>query len=99
MGAAGIDAAIHSADMALMNNDLRRIPRLLRLSRAARGAILQNIGVGVLFLLVGWVFSFRGEISPILAALLHNLGSFVVLFNSARLVRTGEEMEEELKAP
>jgi Cd2+/Zn2+-exporting ATPase len=99
MGAAGIDAAIHSADMALMNNDLRRLPRLLRLSRAARAAILQNIGVGMVFILAGWTFSFRGEISPIAAALLHNAGSLVVLFNSARLVRAGEEMEEELRGP
>ena len=35
MGAAGSDVAIHSATIALMNNDLRRLPVLVRLSRAA----------------------------------------------------------------
>ena len=33
-----------------------------------------------------------GYMTPIIAALLHNVGSFIVIFNSARLVRMGEEL-------
>jgi hypothetical protein len=38
----------------------------------------------------GWAPGFAG---PIVAAILHNVGSFIVIFNSARLVRKGEELE------
>jgi Cd2+/Zn2+-exporting ATPase len=46
MGAAGSDVAIHSASVALMSNDLRRLPFLIRLSRMARQVVFQNIAVG-----------------------------------------------------
>jgi len=94
MGAAGSDVAINSATMALMNNDLRRIPMLFLLSRQARAAILQNLLVGVLFIIGGWTFAFTGDLNSIAAALLHNFSAFFVIFNSARIVRAGEEMME-----
>lgn len=90
MGAAGSDVAIHSATIALMNNDLRRVPFLIRLSHAARAVVLQNIGVGLLFILGGLFLSGAGRLHPIAAALLHNAGSLIVIFNSGRLMRRGE---------
>lgn len=88
MGAAGSDAAIHSSTIALMNNDLNRIPFLLRLSRSTRGVTLQNIAVGLAFIGFGLVLSSAGKIHPIAAAMLHNAGSLVVIFNSGRLIRS-----------
>ncbi|MBN1270018.1 MAG: cation-translocating P-type ATPase, partial [Kiritimatiellae bacterium] len=93
MGAAGSDVAIHSATVALMSNDLRRVPFLVRLSRGARMVIFQNLGVGVLFIVGGLVLSGLGLLNPIIAAILHNAGSLIVVFNSARLVRSGEELD------
>lgn len=93
MGAAGSDVAIHSASVALMSNDLRRLPFLIRLSRMARHVVFQNIAVGGLFILGGLVFSGLGKLNPIVATLLHNAGSLIVVFNSARLIRAGEELE------
>ena len=93
MGAAGSEAAIHSATIALMNNDLRRIPFLVRLSRGTRNVINQNFMFGILFILVGMGLAAFGYVSPVLAAALYNIGSLVVIFNSARLVRQGEELE------
>ena len=93
MGAAGSDVAIHSAKIALMSNDLRRLPFLIRLSRGARTIIYQNLGVGALFIVVGLTASGIGLLNPIVAAMLHNVGSLIVVFNSARLVRKGEELE------
>jgi Cd2+/Zn2+-exporting ATPase len=93
MGAAGSDVAIHSASVALMNNDLQRLPFLIRLSRMARHVVFQNIAVGGLFILGGLVFSGLGKLNPIVATLLHNAGSLIVVFNSARLIRAGEELE------
>ncbi len=93
MGAAGSEVAIHSATIALMNNDLRRLPVLVRLSRSTRSVINQNFLVGVLFIIGGLIAAAFGYIHPIVAAILHNAGSLIVVFNSARLVRHGEELE------
>ena len=93
MGAAGSEVAIHSATIALMNNDLRRLPFLVKLSRSTRAVINQNFAFGVVFIIVGLAATAFGYIGPIVAALLHNVGSLIVIFNSARLVRKGEELE------
>src|SRR5688572_2900857 len=53
MGAAGSEVAIHSATIALMNNDLRRLPFLVRLSRSTRAVINQNFLFGVAFIMSG----------------------------------------------
>ena len=93
MGVAGSEVAIHSATIALMNNDLRRLPFLIRLSRSTRSVINQNFLVGVFFIVGGLVAAAFGYIHPIVAAILHNVGSLIVVFNSARLVRYGEDLE------
>ncbi|MFO1478223.1 MAG: cation-translocating P-type ATPase [Verrucomicrobiota bacterium] len=93
MGAAGSEVAIHSATIALMNNDLRRLPFLVKLSRSTRAVINQNFLFGVLFILIGIPAATFGYLNPIVAAILHNVGSLIVIFNSARLVRKGEELE------
>jgi Cd2+/Zn2+-exporting ATPase len=99
MGAAGSDVAIHSATIALMNNDLRRLPFLVRLSRQTRSVINQNFLFGVVFIIGGLTAGAFGYLSPIVAAILHNAGSLIVVFNSARLVRLGEELEPFQPAP
>jgi Cd2+/Zn2+-exporting ATPase len=93
MGAAGSEVAIHSATIALMNNDLRRLPVLVRLSRQTRSVINQNFLFGVLFVIGGLVLAAMKFINPIVAAMMHVAGSLLVVFNSARLVRHGEELE------
>jgi len=87
MGARGSDIAIQSADVALMSNDLRRIPEAVRLARAVRRNVLQNIGiaggcVGLMLVLGG-----GGFLGPIAGAVLHNVGTVLVLLNAARLLR------------
>jgi Cd2+/Zn2+-exporting ATPase len=93
MGAAGSEVAIKSASIALLNSDLRRLPFLLHLSRRARVAIGQNFVVGLCFIVGGLVLAMLGKINPVVAAILHNAGSLLVVFNSARLVREGEELD------
>jgi Cd2+/Zn2+-exporting ATPase len=92
MGAAGSDVAIDSASIALMSDDLGRLPFLVRLSRRLRTVIVQNILIGVLFVVGGFLLGGFGYIGPILGAVLHVLSSFIVIFNSARLVRYGEDL-------
>jgi Cd2+/Zn2+-exporting ATPase len=93
MGAAGSEVAIHSATIALMNNDLRRLPFLVKLSRSTRNVINQNFLFGVAFIISGMTLAALGKVPPVLAAAMHTTGSLFVVFNSARLVRKGEELE------
>ena len=93
MGAAGSEVAIHSATIALMNSDLRRLPFLVKLSRSTRTVINQNFLFGVFFIIGGLTLAAFGYVNPVVAAVMHNLGSLIVVFNSARLVRHGEELE------
>ncbi len=93
MGAAGSEVAIHSATIALMNNDLRRLPFLVKLSRSTRTVINQNFLFGIAFIIGGMTFAALGTVPPIMAAAMHTTGSLLVVFNSARLVRKGEELE------
>ena len=92
MGAAGSDVAINSASIALMNNDLSRLPFLVRLSRATTGVIWQNLAFGLLYIVAGLAATGMGWITLEAAAVLHTLSSAIVVFNSARLVRHGEHL-------
>ena len=98
MGAAGSDIAINSADIALMNNDLSRLPFLIKLSRKTMKVIWQNLVFGVLYIVAAeaLVVIFAEELAVIVALLMHLISSAVVCFNSARLVRYGEEPAESL---
>lgn len=91
MGAIGSDIAINSASVALMTNDLGRIPLLLRLSRGVRMIILVNLLVSVLFIAVGIGAAVFGLLPPVLAAILHAVSNLFVVFNSARLLRYGDD--------
>ena len=95
MGAAGSDVAINSASIALMSDDLSRLPFLVRLSRRTRGLINQNLGFGIMFIILGVAAVSAGRLPTIYAAVLHFAGSLIVVFNSARLVRYGEELSHE----
>ena len=92
MGAIGSDIAINSASIALMTNDLRRIPMLIDLSQKSRMVIYQNLCIGILFVFGGMVLLVFDKMTPVGAAILYTMSTLVVIFNSARLVRTGEEL-------
>ncbi len=98
MGAAGSDVAINSASVALMNNDLSRLPFMIRLSRATARTVTQNIIFGVIFIIVMMALAVGGQLTPITAAAAHTIATAFVIFNSARLVRFGEEKEPEAAA-
>jgi Cd2+/Zn2+-exporting ATPase len=92
MGAAGSDVAIDSATIALMNNDLGRLPFLVRLSRRTTGVIHQNLLFGVTFIVGFEILAGLGWIRPVIGAMLHMVAATFVIFNSARIVRFGEEL-------
>ena len=94
MGAAGSDVAIHSASIALLNSNLDRIPFLVDLSRKTIAVIRQNMVIGGLFIMAFVTLAGAGYVSPVMAAMLHVVSGLAVVFNSARLVRCGEDLEQ-----
>ena len=95
MGAIGSDIAINSASIALMNNDLRRLPFLIYLSRRTRTIIHLNLLFSLLLVIGGIILSVFGLMSPVMAAIIHISSTLLIIFNSARLIRSGEHLTEE----
>jgi Cd2+/Zn2+-exporting ATPase len=88
MGAAGSDTALETADIALMGDDLDRLPYLLLLARRSRRVIRQNIGVAILVKAVLAIGVPLGAVSLIAAVLIGDMGvSLAVIFNALRLGR------------
>jgi Cd2+/Zn2+-exporting ATPase len=86
MGAAGSDAAIETADVALMSDDLSKLPWLIRHSRRTLRVIRQNITFSLLVKAVFVVLTFAGHAS-IWAAIAADMGaSLLVIFNGLRLL-------------
>lgn len=87
MGAAGSDVALETADVALMSDDLSRLPVAVALSRATRRIIRQNIfiSLGMIAFLVPFVlFGYAGMG---VAVLLHEGSTLLVVLNALRLLR------------
>jgi len=95
MGAQGTDVALASADLVLMTSDLRRLATAIRLSRRCRRTIGVNVGLGL-----GWTAvlialaaaGLLGAEGAIVAALLHNLSTFLGLGNAGRLLLFDEPL-------
>ena len=80
MGSMGSDIAIEAADIALMSDDLSKVPYLKRLSNATVKTIKASITLSMCINFVAIVLSLLGLLTPTTGALVHNAGScFVVL--------------------
>lgn len=89
MGAQGADVALASADLALMTNDLHRLATCIRLSRRCRRTIYVNVGIGLAFTFSLIALSAAGVLglaAPIIAAVLHNVSTFLGLGNAGRVL-------------
>ena len=85
MGSMGSDIAIEAADIALMGDDIAKIPYLKRLSNATVKLIFINITIAIIFNIVAVALSMLGLLNPITGALAHNVGAVAVVFNAALL--------------
>lgn len=89
MGAQGSASALASADVVLMSSDLRRLGTCIRLSRRCRQTIRINVAIGL-----GWTVALTalaaagtfGESGALLAAVLHNVSTLIVVGNAGRLL-------------
>jgi Cd2+/Zn2+-exporting ATPase len=87
MGAVGTDVAIETADIALMTDELEKIPTAIRLSRKALRVIKENLVFAIVFNTVLVVLSAQGWVSMILGAVMHQASSLLVILSSMRLLR------------
>ncbi|MBL4701115.1 MAG: cadmium-translocating P-type ATPase [Phycisphaeraceae bacterium] len=94
MGAAGSDVAINSATVALMNNNLNRLPFFIKLSRSTVTVIRQNLIGTLCYILFMIGLLWAGHLTPLGAAIGHGVSSIIVIFNSARLIREGEDVHD-----
>jgi Zn2+/Cd2+-exporting ATPase len=90
MGAKGTEVALETADIALMNDDISRLPFLIRLGKRMVFIIKVNIVLGMTFNLIAVLAGGGGYLSPIAGAVVHNIGSVLVVLSSASIAFSKE---------
>ena len=88
MGAIGSDIAIEASDIALASDDIKNIPYLLYLSKKTMKTIKLNITFSLALNFLAIILAMTGILNPVVGALVHNLGSVFVILNSAKLLKT-----------
>ncbi|WP_123538437.1 heavy metal translocating P-type ATPase [Halosimplex salinum] len=87
MGAAGTDTAIETADVALMADDLERIPYAVSLSKATRWNVLENVGLAVVTVTVLLAGVLTSYVTLATGMLVHEASVLAVILNGMRLLR------------
>jgi len=87
MGVIGTDAAIESADIALMRDDLTQVPELMKISKSTLKVVYQNLLIWVTLNMIGLILVFTKVLDPDGAAAYNFIGDFFPLLNSLRLFR------------
>ena len=87
MGGVGSDIAVDAANIALVNDDIREIPHLLRLAKRMMLTIKCNLTFSMTLNFVAIVLAITGKLNPVVGALVHNAGSVFVIINSALLLK------------
>lgn len=91
MGGAGTDTALETADIALMADDLTKLPFTIRLSRNTLNIIKQNIAFALIIKLIALLLIVPGWLTLWLAIFADMGATLIVTLNSLRLLRTKKE--------
>ena len=87
MGGAGTHTAMEAADVVVMNDDLRRLPETIRLSRRTHAVLWQNIALALGIKLVFLLLAIFDDASMWMAVFADMGASLLVVFNGLRLLR------------
>ncbi|MBI4936892.1 MAG: heavy metal translocating P-type ATPase [Nitrosomonadales bacterium] len=90
MGAAGTDTAIETADVALMDDDLRKLPHFIRLSRDTSRVLRQNITLAIGIKAIFFILALAGKATLWMAVFADMGASLIVVFNGMRLLQVTE---------
>ncbi len=85
MGSVGCDIAVEAADIALVGDDLSKLPYLKRLADACVRLVKINIAISMCINAAAITCSILGLLTPVTGALVHNMGSLLVILNAALL--------------
>ena len=85
MGSVGSDVAIEAADIALLGDDIGKIPYLKKLSNSTLFTIKANIAISMMINAAAIICSVLGLLNPVTGAIVHNAGSCLVVLNATLL--------------
>ena len=94
MGKIGSDIAVDAADIALVNDDIRELPHLLRLAKRMMTTIRLNLTFSMTLNFIAIILAISGILNPVVGALVHNAGSVLVIINSALLLGWKEKQKK-----
>ena len=97
MGSIGSDIAIEASDIALASDDIKNIPYLLYLSKKTMKTIKLNVTFSLALNFLAIILAMTGILNPVVGALVHNLGSVFVILNSAKLLKTRNNLDLHIK--
>lgn len=95
MGKIGSDIAVDAADIALVNDDIRELPHLLRLAKRMMTTIRLNLTFSMALNFAAIILAITGILNPVVGALVHNAGSVLVIINSALLLGWKEKQRKQ----
>ena len=98
MGNIGSDISIESANIALINDNIEDIPQLIEIARKTVRTITISIGFALTLNLIAMGLAIMGILNPIEGALIHNIGSVIVILYSATLTRCKISNEDSRKS-
>lgn len=96
MGGIGSDIAVEAADIALINDQIGKLPHLLNLSRRMMITIKCNLVFSMALNFAAIILAITGVLNPVIGALVHNAGSVLVIINSAFLLHWGRKQRSPL---
>ncbi|MDR1195921.1 MAG: cation-translocating P-type ATPase [Endomicrobium sp.] len=97
MGDIGSDIAIGSSDIVLTGDNIKEIPRLLKLAKKTMRTIKINLTASMVLNFVSIALAMAGILTPVLGALVHNAGSVAVILNSSLLLKWSPSRRQTIK--
>ena len=87
MGNVGSDIAVDAADIVLVRDDINNLPHLLKISKRMMKTIRVNLIFSMTLNFLAVILAMTDLLGPVVGALVHNVGSVIVIINSALLLK------------
>lgn len=98
MGEIGSEISIEAANIALINDNIEDLPHLIAIAKKTIRTININIGFSLILNIIAMALAIMGNLGPVEGALIHNIGSVIVIIHSATLLRYEYLKKEYMKS-